>query len=260
MDEIDPNGDFRVMKMDGQFHVVFRPFADPQWFRIIASFYTYERAYQYCDVERVLFYDGDSGTSDEEKVGSHAPPIELDTDKHIVEADIAGLVRDLWPENAEATVPLPVEDFTDQPDTTLVVDTPILEKPEDYHKRLAAEAYAKAADSPTCTECGAPRSPGSASMCRACYVGKTQKPLIRDPDISLTQNQSAVFNFFACHANPQQLVNASIKEIAEGAGVAKGSMGMLLEALERKGLIEVVERGSPTRSGVFRVNALEVTA
>lgn len=246
---IDPAGDFRVIKMDGMFHVVFRPAADPEWFRIIASFHRYERAYQYCDLERVMFYDGESDTYDEEKAGYAAPPIQIDVDKASVEADLPALVRDIWggaSTREGLPEPLPIEDFSDQPDGGEVP-----ESPEEYHKRLIA----KQADKPICAECGGARSPGSASLCRKCYTAANHPPLPADVEITLTEKQEAVFKFFVSHANAEKLVNASMKQIAAEAGVKQGSMGMMIESLERKRLIEVVERGGPTSSGVFRVVA-----
>lgn len=246
-DDIDPAGDFRVMKMDGMFHVVFRPDADPAWFRIIASFYNYDRAYQFCDLERVLFYEGETCTYDEEKAGEWAPPIQIDVDKASIEADLPTLVRDIWG-GASASgglpEPLPVEDFSDQPDG--------FEKPDDYSRRQYEQAIAKQADY-LCAECGQPRSPGSASLCRKCYTAANHPPLPEGVEITLTEKQEAVFRFFTTHANAEKLVNASLKQIATESGVRPGSMAMLLESLERKRLIEVVERGGPTSSGVFRV-------
>jgi ribosomal protein L40E len=253
----DPAGDFRILKMDGMFHVVFRPDADPEWFRIIASFYTYDRAYSYCDIERVMFYDSESNTSDEEKAGLRTPPIQIDVEKHTIEADLPSLVRDIW-QNDNLPEPLPVEDFNDQPENSVVVDAPRLEEPKNYDRRIAEQAIAKQADKPVCVKCGEPRSLGSASQCRKCYVAKPATAEQKAPpsDEPLSDKQLAVYDFFIERANPLHLVEASLKEISDGSGVPHGSISFLLETLEKKQLLESVERGDPKRKSVFRVKAM----
>jgi DNA-binding MarR family transcriptional regulator len=241
-------GDFHVIKLGGLFHVVFRPDSDPEWFRIIASFFTYERAYCYCDIERVSSYEtwddrgGNSDTAVEEHDGLRAPPIQFALPASALDAEdgVPELVRSVY-DASEQVQPHPKEDFEEQP----LED----EEPKDFHDRQYARAISKAADAPTCQICGKERSPGSAALCRECYQGKT--PAEDTPD--LTEKQRAVLEFFLEHANPLRLVNASYKQIATEARVSNGSVVYLVETLERKGFIEVVERGANKRSSVFKL-------
>lgn len=227
-------GDFHVIQMAGMFHVVFQPDADPQWFRIVATFHTYKRAYHYCDIERVMTWDMDSNTTDE--IGTEPPKaLEQRLEDQHEDAGVAEMVRDIYTQGGgDVPPPHPIDDFTEHPQE--------MEPPEAFKQRT---------ENLTCEGCGSSRSPGSARLCRSCYT-KASQPSV---EITLTEKQTAVLQFFTSHANPQKLVNASVKQIAREAGVSPGSMGFLLESLERKRLIEVVERGSPNSTGVFRVVA-----
>jgi hypothetical protein len=242
-------GDFHVIRMDDLFHVVFRPSSDPEWFRIIATFYTYERAYCYCDIERISSYEiwdergGNSDTLTEVHEGTREAPIHVDVpEAWMGRFDGApDLVRGVCTE-ADAAIPIPPEeDFSAHPNED--------EEPKDYHDRQYAQAISKAADQPSCQICGKPRSVGSAALCRDCYTGKV--PSEDTPE--LTEKQQAVLEYFIEHANPLRLVNASYKQIATEARVSNGSIVYLVETLERKGFIEVVERGSNKRSSVFKL-------
>jgi hypothetical protein len=246
------NGDFHVVRMDGLFHVVFRPDSDPEWFRIIATFFTYERAYIYCDIERVSVWKwanekgevfADSATGDEEMAGLRPVPVHVEIPTGgLGERDgIVELVRGVY-EGGEHVQPHPEEDFSEHPDED--------EPPKDYHERQFQAAVAKQAGAPSCQNCGKPRSPGSAALCRDCYQGKV--PAEDTPE--LTEKQQAVLEYFIEHANPLRLVNASYKQIAVGSRVANGSIGFLVETLERKGLIEIVERARGTaKASVFKL-------
>lgn len=243
-------GDFHVIRFEGMYHVVFRPDADPEWFRIVASFFTYDRAYMYCDIERVSSYEpydergGNSETADEEHGGLRTPPLHLSPPESLLERvdGIPDLVRGVY-DGGDHAEPAPLEDFSDHPHDD--------EPPKEFHDRVHQEAVAaieREANKPTCAECGGPRSPTSASLCRACYTGA--KPA---EDGELTPNQNAVLEFFLGHANPLRLVNATFRQIATEARVASGSVVYLVETLERKGFIEIVERGGGKQSSVFKL-------
>jgi ribosomal protein L40E len=243
------NGDFHVIRMDNLFHVVFRPDSDPEWFRIIATFYTYERAYSYCDVERVSVWtwtnsegevDAESYTGEEEMKGLRMPPIHLELPEGgmATRSGVAELVRGVY-DGGEHVGPHPDEDFSEHPNED--------EAPKDFHARQAEKAVADTPEQPTCIDCGAPRSPGSASRCRKCYQNK---PL---EEGDLTKNQEKVLEFFLAKANPLRLVSANYRQIADGAGIVKASASGVVESLERRGLIEIVERGKPGRECVFRL-------
>lgn len=123
-------GDFRIIKMDGMFHVVYRPDSDPEWFRIIASFYTYERAWQYYDVERVLSFDGDSATTDE--ADRKAPDFVMPDPQ--TGFGVAEMVRNVTPEADEA---VPLGSFADE--FEVVAEQPETnEEPKGYRQRTGA--------------------------------------------------------------------------------------------------------------------------
>jgi DNA-binding MarR family transcriptional regulator len=242
-------GDFRVIKMDGLFHVVFRPDSDPEWFRIIATFYTYDRAYCYCDIERISSYEiwddrgGNSDTATEVHDGLREPPIQIEPPEGWMGRfdGAPDLVRNICQDADQALPPQPEEDFTEYPEEG--------EEPKDFYDRQYAQAIAKAADAPICQICGKPRSPGSAALCRDCYQGKVPA----EDTAELTDKQRAVLEYFLEHANPLRLVSASYKQIATEARVSNGSIVYLVETLEREGFIEVVERGAGKRSSVFKL-------
>lgn len=251
---VSAEGDFRVIRLDGLFHVVFRPDSDPEWFRIIASFYTYERAYQYCDVERCMTLDDFSDTHDEEAAGLRLPPVGANLDAARNEADIPGLVRDIWNIGDKVT-PHPRDDFSDQPEHD--------EAPKDYHRRRdetakaeAAKEIARAADRLGDTADLPDSVVSQLSKNGQAQVREARAKAMAPDGEPLTERQLAVYDFFTEHANPLHLVEASIKDISDGAGVPHGSMGFLLETLEKKKLIEDAERGGPMRKGVYRVNAM----
>lgn len=250
MTERAVNGDFHVIRMDGLFHVVFRPDGDPEWFRIIASFYTYERAYSYCDIERVTAFedwdereDYNAETAVEEHDGLRLPPVALalPTGGLAASDGVAELVRGIY-DGGEHVEPHPIEDFSDHPQED--------EGPKDYHDRLYRETLEREAAKPTCQNCGKPRSVGSAALCRDCFQGKV--PAEDTPQ--LTDKQRAVLEYFLEHANPMRLVSASYKQIATEARVSNGSIVYLVETLERKGFIEIVEKAKGSaRSSVFKL-------
>lgn len=120
-------GDFRIIKMDGMFHVVYRPDSDPEWFRIIASFYTYERAWQYYDVERVLSFDGDSATTDE--TDRKAPDFHMPDPQ--TDFGVAEMVRNISPDASEA---VPYNSIADE--CEVIDEQPLTnEEPKDYRQR-----------------------------------------------------------------------------------------------------------------------------
>lgn len=252
------DGDFHVIRMDNLFHVVFRPDSDPEWFRIIGSFYTYERAFIYCDIERVstcIWKDekgedvADSCTGDEEMAGLRAPPVHLELPSSGGMADregVAELVRGVY-DAAEHVAPHSVEDFSEHPNEN--------EPPKEYHDRQWQKAVAKEADRPTCAECGKPRHPSSARLCRNCY-----RVTPADSTDPLTPNQTKALKFFQSRANPLHLVSATYRQIADGAGLLKASTSGIVESLERRGLLEVVERGKPGYECVFRLTAQGIEA
>lgn len=220
-------GDFHVIRMDGMFHVVFRPDADPEWFRIVASFYTYDRAWSYCDIERVSSYEPDSWTGEEEVGGYRQPPVGEFPESPLEARDgIAEMTRTVY-DGGEHVDPHPTEDFTDHPQED--------EHPTAYHERIFAEAICKAAD--------APEPEPSASL----------PPLDPATEVLLTDKQRRVLNYLRGRSNSAHLVNASHRDIANACGVSPGSMVYLTETLERKGFIEIVEQGTAVVSGVFRM-------
>jgi len=242
-------GDFHVIKMDGLFHVVYRPDSDPEWFRIIATFFTYDRAYMYCDIERISSYEiwddrgGNSDTATEEHDGLRPAPVQIEPPEGWMGRfdGVPEMVRNVCQDADKALPPHPLEDFEDHPNEG--------EEPKAYHDRQYERAICRAADQPTCEICGKPRTPGSAALCRECYQGKVPT----EETLELTEKQQAVLEFFLSHANPLRLVNASYKQIATEARVSNGSIVYLVETLERKGFIEVVERGKGTRTSVFKL-------
>lgn len=243
------NGDFHVIRMNGLFHVVFQPDSDPEWFRIIATFFTYDRAYMYCDLERVSVWtwggegevSAESETGEEELKGLRPAPVHVEMpESELAKADgIPAIVRNVY-EGGEHVAPHPEEDFSDHPNED--------EPPKDYHTRQFEQAIVKEGDKPTCAECGKPRHPSSARLCRDCY---RVTPV--DGDEPLTPNQTKALKFFRASANPLHLVSASYRQIADGAGLLKTSASGIVESLERRGLIEVLERGKPGRECVFRL-------
>lgn len=234
-------GDFRVIRMDGLFHVVFRPDDDPEWFRIIATFFTYERAWCYCDIERVSSYeiwDGEydnSETMAEERQGLRTPPVDGVPQGWMAAEDGAvDLVRNICTDADAAVAPHPKEDFSDHPQED--------EEPKEWHKRLHEEAVARPA----------PEAP-----IRAESVPEPEDESPPDPKIEavndLTDHQWSVLQFFNGRAKVGETVTASFKDIASEGGVAQGSMPYFMETLEKKGFIEIVERGSSTKAGTYRL-------
>lgn len=242
-------GDFHVIRMDNLFHVVFRPDSDPEWFRIIATFFTYDRSFMYCDIERVSSYEifddsgGNSDTAQEVHDGLREPPLQIEPPEGWMGRfdGAPERVRNICPDADKALAPHPHENFTEHPNEG--------EEPKDYHNRQWAEAIAKEADQPVCQICGKPRSVGSAALCRDCYQGKVPT----EDTAELTDKQKAVLEYFLGHANPLRLVSATYKQIATEARVSNGSIVYLVETLERKGFIQIVERGKGTRSSVFKL-------
>lgn len=245
------NGDFHVIRMDNLFHVAFRPDADPEWFRIVGTFFTYERAYSYCDIERVSVWSytddkgvvsGESWTGDEELAGLRSAPVhlELPSGGMAERQGVAELVRGVY-DGGEHVIPHAEEDFSEHPNED--------EPPKDFHERQFQQAIAKAADKPTCIDCGGPRHPSSALRCRKCYQ---DKPLPPEGE-QLTKNQEKVLEFFLAKANPLRLVSATYRQIADGAGIIKASASGVVESLERRGIIETVERGKPGHECVFKL-------
>lgn len=243
MGERAVNGDFHVIRMDGLFHVVFRPDSDPEWFRIIATFYTYERAYSYCDIERVSVWNDekwgpDSHTGEEEVAGLRTPPIADDIPEGWMATrdGCSELVRSIMEDADVAVQPHPDEDFSDHPNED--------EAPKDYHQRVQEEAIA--------------------AICRAADTPEPERTSASDPmsqAISeLSDNQWSVLKFFQGHADAERQVRASIKDVAEEAGIAKGSTTFLIEALERKGFLTIVERGDSKSATMYRVNNAEEKA
>lgn len=236
------HGDFHVIKMGGLFHVAFRPDADPEWFRIIGTFFTYERAYSYCDIERVsvwTYKDSETGeihaegwTGDEELAGLRSPPIaDAIPEGWMASRDgCADMVRNICDDASAAVPPHPDEDFSDQPGEN--------EAPKDYRQRVHEEAVA--------------------AICHAADALPPEPELPPDPKAEalngLTDNQWSVLRFFQGRAEPGGTVNASQNAIASEAGVARGSITYFLETLERKGFIDIVERGGADTTGTYRLN------
>lgn len=237
------HGDFHVVRMNGLFHVVFRPDTDPEWFRIIATFFTYERAYSYCDIERVSVWTytdnstgkvhADSETGEEEMLGLHSAPIHLALPESSLDSPdgIAAMVRGIY-EGDENVEPHPMEDFSDHPNEN--------EDPKDYRRRLHEDAVEAVAAVP---------------------LPEPEPEIDQEPEADpcaealkdLSDNQWSVLKSLQHRADADQTINASMKEIATEAGVAQGSMPYFLETLDRKGFIETVERGSPTSSAIYRL-------
>jgi hypothetical protein len=222
MDEPIVKGHFRVIRMDDLFHVVFRPDDDPEWFRIVGSFYTYERAWSYCDIEEVLAWEPDTSTGDEEAGKLRLPPVgPLPSDGH--HRDLAETVRNIYDSGRE-TQPTPEEDFSDHPAQG--------EPPKDWRDRTYADAIARQVKDVEPASPEAPTFP---------------------PADELTINQRSALAFFISSANEKRLISASYREIADNSQVSRSGVLAVVEALERKGCIEIIERGSSTSSGVFRL-------
>lgn len=218
-------GDFHVIRMDGMFHVVFRPDSDPEWFRIIASFFTYDRAWSYCDIERVSAWDPDATcTNDEEAKGLRSPPTgEMPNEQG--HREIVDLVRHVY--EGERVQPRPVEDFSDHPTED--------EHPKQYHDRVYAEAIARLADA----------GPAPAAEVRTDQQGEGED--------EVSSQQTAVLDVLQRNANPEGLVSLSLAKIASQAAVPHGSISFLLDSLERKRLMRVVERGRAGQTTIYRV-------
>lgn len=248
MNDSRVKGDFHIIRMDDLFHVVFRPDSDPEWFRIIATFFTYDRAYMYCDIERISSYEiwdergGNSDTATEEHEGLRPAPVQIEPPAGWMGSfdGAPDLVRNICPEADKALPPQPAEDFSEHPNDG--------EDPKVFHDRQFQQAIAKEADKPTCAECGKPRHPSSGRLCRACY--RVTPVEGEDP---LTPNQTKVIKFFRSNANPLNLVSATYRRVADGSGILKTSASGVVESLERRGLVEVVERGKPGHECVFRL-------
>lgn len=243
------DGEFHVIKLDGMFHVAFQPNADREWLRIVASFYNYERAWHYCEVERCMDVDGDSYTGDEEAGGRSNPPVQIDADKPMIDFDLPGLVRGIMgPDGCGYDIPKPRPFDTEHPDAD--------EMPRDYHERMRLDAMrdiAKAADDPKVLADLPDTVVSQLSNAGQKQVAEARAEKATEDDEPLGERQLAAYNFLTSAANPAGLVEASQQDISKGAGVPLGSMGFIIESLERRGLIELVERGKPTRKGVFRV-------
>lgn len=260
-DERAVNGDFHVIKMDGLFHVVFRPDEDPEWFRIIATFYTYERAWSYCDIERVSVWNyvdsktgeasAESHTGDEEMAGLRAPPSDPIPEGWMASRDgCAEMVRSVFPEADAIIPPHPDEDFSDRPNED--------ELPKDYHERIFKEAVARQARDLPKEVVAELSKKGQRAVADA--LAEQPQP---EPDVELdayaqavselSANQWSVLKFFQGRAEIGETASGTLKEIASEAGVSLGSMGYFIETLERKGFLSVVERGNSTTPGVFRL-------
>jgi len=213
------HGDFHVIRMAGMFHVVFRPDSDPEWFRIIATFPTYERAWSYCDIERVSCFEVDTETGEEEAKGLCAPPVGIlpGEGQH---RELALLVRDIYDGDK---VPAHQEEDHDR-------DPEEDEPPAAWRERIRMDAVAK-------QEKEAPKT----------------APFPASTDLSI--NQRSVLAFFIGNAGETMRISASYREIADVAKVSRSGIIGVIEALERKGAIEIIERGSPTTPGVFRLRS-----
>jgi hypothetical protein len=229
-------GDFRIIKLDGMFHVVFRPDAQPEWFRIIASFFTYERAYSYCDLERVMSFDGDGETSEEIKDAAREPPsfVMPNPEK---EFGVPEMVRNLLFETNEAVSQLPVdEELNEQPRDQ--------EEPQSYRERIR-EASVRAL--PTIIEATA------AGISSAADEPQPEPPITASAE-PLGAREAAVLKALSARANHMGIASASQSEIAAASDVPSGSIPPILQDLESRGFIKRTEKGTPGRSSLYRVN------
>lgn len=255
------HGDFRVIRMDGLFHVVYRPDADPEWFRIIATFYTYERAYSYCDVERVsvwTYSDSEKGTihaesetGEEELLGLRAPPIEETVSQGWMASrdGCAEMVRDICSVDDRPLPPWhPDEDFSDHPNED--------EPPKDYHKRLHEEAVAKQppAEAPIRAEPVPTPEPEPEDE------EEPDPDPLADAARDLSDHQWSVLKYFRDHVGEDRTIRASFKTIADEAEVAAGSCPFLIEVLEQKGFITKAERGTSKSATLWRLHTAEEVA
>lgn len=235
-------GDFRIIKLDGMFHVVFRPDADPEWFRIIASFFTYERAFQYWDVERVLSFEGDSDTSDELKAGVREPPVFEMPDPQGGSFSIRDMVRDVVESTSDAELPAPI----DPSEQEMCEEQPHYEEaPDEYHSRLHRSAIAAMPAAVETTK---------AEIASAADSSSEEPPIDRE-DEQLTEREAAVLAALDGKSNYLGIVSVSLGEIAAASRVPLGSVSFLLEQLEKRRLLKKVERGTNGRSSIYRVES-----
>lgn len=259
MTERAVHGDFHVIRMDGLFHVVFRPDADPEWFRIIGSFYTYERAWIYCDIERVSVWsyrdketgkdEPESTTGDEEVAGLRPAPVISETVSALNQTDdLPAMLRDVYESTAESDGPMPpshpMEDFSDHPREG--------EEPKDYHRRQFDEAVARPSVSPPI----AAVEPTSDEAAPHEALADPMDEAARD----LSDAQWSVLKFFRDHVGDDNTVRASFKTIADEAGVAVGSAPFLIEVLEKKGFITKEERGTAKSATLWRLHTADELA
>ncbi len=264
------HGDFHVIKMDGLFHVVFRPDADPEWFRIIASFYTYERAYAYCDIERVSVWtykdsetgelSGESHTGDEELQGTRGAPFLIEVPEGWMASrdGAAEMVRGVMDEAAAAVPPHPQEDFSDQPEED--------EPPSEYHSRLYELACkGEIVDDEPKAVSAIPPPPKKVEPAKPAAPAppieeneETPEPAVGERDLS--DSQWSVLKFFRDHVGEDREVRASLSKIAEEAGVPSGSVSFLIEVLEKKGFVTRVKRGDSTGATLWRLNTSDEQA
>jgi len=236
-------GDFRIIKLDGMFHVVFRPDSDPEWFRIVASFYTYERAWLYCDLERVTSFDGDSSTTDEVKAGTREAPLFEMPDPQ-AEFDPAGMARNIMPEADAAVPPIPPEARAEVVDEQPEDD----EIPKDYDARMFGQGVRKMQSFDERV---------AADIARAADATEAPSGPADDksPQVDLTEREAAVLRVLTERSNYMGLAGISLAEIAAASRAPLGSMSFLLESLEDYGLITKVEVGRQGRSSIYRVES-----
>jgi hypothetical protein len=76
---------------------------------------------------------------------------------------------------------------------------------------------------------------------------------IPPPVWDITAKQRAVVDWMATHMDSDGSLRASMREICFGAMRSKGIITAIIESLDRKGYLEILERGRGTKKTLFRV-------
>lgn len=271
------DGSFHIITFEDQFHVIFRPEHDPQWFRIIASFYTWERAYQYWDVERVMAWEDESSVDEDEKNSpALAQPPTIPDQNPQGEGGLRELVRDIYQEADDAVPEEPLSPPFDD-SRTYRFETKLPSDPDKADEKALTEAIEQVDEWFQANPYGLPASffaekfkltvdeswhliaalmdAGEAQIIhRVDSGGALVVPLgHKPPPMRMTPKQEAVYRCLLERSDERGRATASFAELAKAARVESGSVVALVDSLERKQLVRIAERGGPTKKTVFEV-------
>lgn len=80
-----------------------------------------------------------------------------------------------------------------------------------------------------------------------------QEDTVCETEVSLSKNQSNVYEFFTNLFIPGQDAQISLSEIEKSTGISSGSVSSAIKALVQKGLLEVIDEGDFEKAKTYRV-------